>query len=79
MRCFLNTVHCFVPKGLSLSLDENVFAKDGGKDKTGETALRLSSFSFSWSFALCHQSLPFFARLCAKNKASEEEEAALFM
>ena len=63
----------------SLSFDENVRTEDGGKDKTGETALRLSSFSFSWSLALCHQSLPFCARLCAKNKASEEEEAALFM
>ena len=63
----------------SLSFDENVRTEDGGKDKKGETALRLSSFSFSWSLALCHQSLPFCARLCAKNKASEEEEAALFM
>ena len=63
----------------SLSFDENVRTEDGRKDKKGETALRLSSFSFSWSLALCHQSLPFCARLCAKNKASEEEEAALFM
>ena len=59
----------------SLSFDENVRTEDGGKDKTGETALRLSSFSFSWSLALCHQSLPFCARLCAKNT----EEVALFM
>ena len=28
----------------SLSLDENVRTEDGGKHKTGETALRLSSF-----------------------------------
>ena len=72
---FLYTVHCL--KGLSLY--ENVRAKDGGKEKTGETVLRFSFFSFSWSLALCHQSLSFRACLCAKNKASEEEEVALFM
>ena len=74
--------HCSLlrtQRSLSLSLDENVCAKDGGKEEMGETALRLSSFSFSWSFVLCYQSLPFCARLCAKNKASEEEGAALFM
>lgn len=45
-----------------------------GRDGTSPLFL-----SFSWSLALCHQLHPFCARLCAKNKASEEEEAALFM
>ena len=49
-----------------LSLAENLRAKDGGKEKTGETSLRLASFSFPWSLDLRHQSLAFRARLCAK-------------
>ena len=32
---------CPVPRRLSLSLDENLRAKEGGKEKTGETALNL--------------------------------------
>ena len=42
---------------VSLSLDENVRAKDGGKETTGETALRLPSVPFPWSLAVHHQSL----------------------
>ena len=63
--------HCSLlrtQRSLSPSLDENVCAKDGGKEEMGETALRLSSFSFSWSFVLCYQSLPFCARLCSVQK-----------
>ena len=38
-----------------LSLDVNLRAKEGGKEKTGETALHcLASISFPWSVALCH-------------------------
>ena len=42
---------------LSLSLDENVRAKEGGKETMGETALRLPSVPFPWSLAVHHQSL----------------------
>ena len=52
-----------------LSLDVNLRAKEGGKEKTGdsETALRsLASISFPWSLSLCHQSLAFCARLCLR-------------
>ena len=42
---------------VSLSLDENVRAKEGGKETTGETALRLPSVPFPWSLAVHHQSL----------------------
>ena len=49
-------------------------AKEGGKETTGETALRLPSVPFPWSLAVHHQSLAFRARLChAKNEAPEEE------
>jgi len=41
----------------SLSLDENVRAKEGGKETTGETSLRLPSLPFPWSLAVHHQSL----------------------
>ena len=62
---------CLVPRRLSLSLDENVRAKEGGKEKKGETALRLLSHG---SFAVHHQSLAFRARLYnAKNEAQEAE------
>ena len=50
---------------VSLSLDENVRAKEGGKETT---------VSFSWPLAVHHQSLTFRARFYhAKNKAPEEE------
>jgi len=42
---------------LSLSLDENVRAKEGGKETAGETALRLPSVPFPWSLAVHHPSL----------------------
>ena len=59
---------------LSLSLDENVRAKDRGKETTGETALRLPSVPSPWSLAVHHQSLAFRARLYdAKYEAPEEE------
>ena len=56
---------CLVPR--RLSLDVNLHAKEGGKEKTGETALRsLASISFPWSLSLCHQSLAFCACLCSR-------------
>ena len=49
-------------------------AKEGGKETTGETALRLPSVPFPWSLAVHHQSLAFRARLYdEKNEAPEEE------
>ena len=41
----------------SLSLDENVRAKEGGKETTGETSLRLPFVPFPWSLAVHYQSL----------------------
>ena len=63
-----------------LSLEENVRAKEGGKETAGETALRLPSVPFPWSLAVHHQSLTFRLRLYgAKNEAPEEEaELVLF-
>ena len=59
-----------------LSFDENVPAKEGGKETTGGR-LRLPSVPFPWSLAVHHQSLAFRARLChAKNEAPEEEAAS---
>ena len=50
---------------VSLSLDENVRVKKGGKETT---------VPFPWSLAFHHQSLAFRARLNhAKNEAPEEE------
>ena len=46
---------CHVPR--RLSLDENVRAKEGGKETTGETSLRLRCVPFPWSLAVHHQSL----------------------
>ena len=43
---------CLIPR--RLSLDENVHTKEGGKDTTGETALRLPSIPFPWSLAVHH-------------------------
>ena len=62
---------CLVPR--RPFRDANLRAKEGGKEKTGETALRLLFFSFPWSLALRHQSLAFLACLCAKNEVAEEE------
>ena len=56
---------CLVPR--RLSLDENVRAKEGGKETT-------PSVPFPWSLAVHHQSLAFRARLYdEKNEVSEEE------
>ena len=44
----------------NVSLAIKICAKEGGKKKNG---LRLPSLAFSWSLALCHQSLAFRARL----------------
>ena len=55
---------CLVPR--RLSLDENWLAKEGEKEKTGKTALKLLSLPFPWSLARRHQSLAFRARLFAK-------------
>ena len=64
---------CLVPR--RLSFDENVRAKEGGKETTGETrfACRLyPSHGPLWLIA----SHSFRARLChAKNEAPEEEAA----
>ena len=46
---------CLVPR--RLSFDENVPAKEGGKETIGETSLRLPSVPFPWSLAVHHQSL----------------------
>ena len=50
---------CLIPR--RLSLDENVRAKEGGTEKTGD--------------ALRHQSLAFRTYFSAKNGAPEEEAA----
>ena len=52
-----------VPRRLSLSLNENLRAKEGGKEETGE-----AHFSFTWSLVLRHRSLGF-----ALPSAPEEE------
>ena len=56
-----------------LSVAENLRAKEGAKEKTGETSLRLASFLFPWSLALRYQSLAFRARHCAKREAPDQE------
>ena len=56
-----------------VSLAENLRAKEGGKEKTGEASLRLASFSFPWSLALRYQSLAFRARFCAEKEAPDQE------
>ena len=77
MCCYLHNKGdqvCLVPRLLSLSPDENVRAKEGGKETKGETALHLPSVPFPWSLAVHHQSLAFRARLYhAKHEALEEE------
>ena len=60
-----------------VSLDENVRVKEGGKETTGETALRLPSVAFPWSLAAHHQSLSFRARLYDEKNEAPEEEAVL--
>ena len=83
MCCYLHNKGdqiCLVPRvlSLSLSLDENVRAKEGGKETAGETALRLPSVPFPWSLAVHHQSLGFRARLYhAREHEAPEEEAGI--
>ena len=60
-----------------VSLDENVRVKEGGKETTGEIALRLPSVAFPWSLAVHHQSLTFRARLYDEKNEAPEEEAVL--
>ena len=60
-----------------VSLDENVRVKEGGKETTGETALRLPSVAFPWSLAVHHQSLAFRFRLYDEKNEAPEEEAVL--
>ena len=43
---------CLVPRRLDLSLDENMRAKEGGKETTGETSLRLPFITSHSRFAL---------------------------
>ena len=43
---------CLVPR--RLSLDQNVRAKEGGKETTGETSFRRPSVPFPWSLAVHH-------------------------
>lgn len=69
-------VPCLVPRHLSLV--ESFHAIEGGKEKTVETLLLLSYFSFPWFNALHHhQSLAFWTCLDAKDKAPEEEAGVL--
>ena len=60
-----------------VSLDENVRVEEGGKETTGETALRLPSVAFPWSLAVHHQSLAFRACLYDEKNEAPEEEAVL--
>ena len=66
---------CLVPR--RLSIDENVRAKEGGKETTGETVLRVPSVPFPWSLAVHHQSLAFRARLYDEKNQAPEEEAGI--
>ena len=50
---------------------------EGGKETTGETALRLPSVAFPWSLAVHHQSLAFRACLYDEKNEAPEEEAVL--
>ena len=53
----------------SLSFDENLRAKKGGKEKKGD---HLSCFSFPWSIAIRHQSLAFRVRLYVEKYEAPE-------
>ena len=63
-------VPCLVPRHLSLV--ESFHAIEGGKEKTVETSLLLSYFSFPWFIALA-----FCTCLDAKDKVPEEEVGVL--
>ena len=68
-------MNCLVPR--RLRLDENVRAKEGGKETTGETALRLPSVPFPWFLAVYDQSLAFRGRLYDEKNEAPEEEAGI--
>ena len=68
-------MNCLVPR--RFSLDENVRAKEGGKETTGETALRLPSVPFPWSLAVHHQLLAFRPRLYDEKNEAPQEEAGI--
>ena len=63
---WIKAYNCLVPR--RLSLDENVRAKEGGKETP-----------FPWSLAVHHQSLAFRARLYHSKNEAPEEEAGLTM
>ena len=66
---------CLVPR--RLSFDENVRAKEGGKETTGFVC-RLHPSHGPLRFITSHSPLAFRARLClAKNEAPEEEAALI--
>ena len=52
-------------------------AKEGWKETTGETALRLPSVPFPWSLEVYHQSLAFCARLYDEKNEAPEQEAGI--
>ena len=54
---YFNISHLLPRTQTSLSLDENVRAKEGAKETTGEASLRLPLVPLPWSFAVHHQSL----------------------
>ena len=59
-----------------LSIDVNLFAKEGGKEKTGEAMLRLSSFSFlfPWCLALSYLSVAIRACLCSRPTCEKKKK-----
>ena len=63
---WIKAYNCLVPRHLSLSLDENVRAKEGGKETP-----------FPWSLAAQHQSHAFRAHLYHSKNEAPEEEAGL--
>ena len=75
LKQYLLAFICLVPR--RLSLDENVRAKEGGKETTGETSLRPPSVPFPWSLAVHHQSLAFRAPLYLEKNEAPEKEAVL--
>ena len=65
---------CLVPR--RLSLDENVRAKEGGKETTGETRFACRLYPSHVPPAVHHQWLAFRARLYDEKNEAPEEEAA---